>query len=415
MNGKRVVVTGMGLVSPLGHAIDEFWDNLVNGKSGVGPLTRTDPEPHATKIAAEVKNFDPLTYMERKQARHMDLFTQFAVVAADKAIQDSGIDFSKVNTELVGAIIASGIGGMNTFGEQLELFRKSGAKKVSPFFIPKLIPDISPGYIAIKYGLKGINYCTVSACASASHALGEAFNAIHYGKAISMVAGGSEAPLTGMGVAGFNALKAISTRNDEPEKASRPFDADRDGFVMGEGGAILVLEELEHAKNRGANIYGEISGVGFTCDAYHITAPDPDGDGAARAMKIAMQDAEIDPKDVGYINAHGTSTPPNDRVETTAIKTIFGDRAKKLAISSTKSMVGHMLGASGAIEAMATVLSLKHGLFHPTINYEKPDPECDLDYIPNTAREMDVKCALSNSFGFGGHNACIAFKKYTGD
>lgn len=412
MELKRVVVTGMGVISPIGNDLDAFKNSLKNGKSGVGPLTLIDPEPHATKIAAEVKDFNAEDYIDRKEARRMGRFTQFAMAAAAQAVADSGINFDDVDTDYFGAIIASGIGGMPTFERQYDNFLRGGPRKVSPFFIPMLISDISAGHISIKYGLKGINYCTTSACASASHAIGDAFNSIRYGKAIGMLAGGSEASTTVMGVSGFNALKALSTRNDEPEKASRPFDLNRDGFVMGEGGGILVLEELESAKARGAKIYGEIVGVGFTADAYHVTAPVPGGDGAYRAMKIAMQDANLQPTDVDYLNAHGTSTEYNDRIETEAIKKAFGEHAYKLNISSTKSMLGHLLGASGAVEAIATFLCMKEGFIHPTINYETPDPNCDLNYVPNKAIPKKINVALSNSFGFGGHNVSLAFRRY---
>lgn len=413
MELKRVVVTGLGAITPIGNNVDTYWENLQKGTSGGGTITLIDPEPHKSKIAAEVKNFDPTEFIDRKEARRMDRFTQFAFVAADEAITDSGINFDNVDTDYFGAIVASGIGGMPVFETQYINFLNGGPRKVSPFFVPMLIPDISAGHISIKYGLKGINYCTTSACASASHAIGEAFHSIRYGRAIGMIAGGSEASISNMGVAGFNALQALTTRNDDPSHASRPFDLNRDGFLIGEGGAILVLEELEHAKSRGAKIYGEIVGVGFTADAYHITAPVPGGDGAKRAMQIAMRDAGIEPTDVGYINAHGTSTEYNDKIETEAIKKAFGDYAYDVLISSTKSMVGHLLGASGAVEAVGVLLGLKNGIIHPTINYETPDPKCDLNYVPNTKLEKDFTYALSNSFGFGGHNVCLAFKKYS--
>ncbi|MBN1560516.1 beta-ketoacyl-ACP synthase II [candidate division KSB1 bacterium] len=412
MELKRVVVTGMGAITPIGNNVDTFWRNLQNGTSGVGPLTLIDPQPHKTKIVAEVKDFDPVDYIDRKDIRRMERFTCFALIAAEEAVADSGIDFSGVDTDYFGAIVASGIGGMPTFEKQYLNFLQGGPRKVSPFFIPMLISDISAGYISIRFGLKGINYCTTSACASASHAIGEAFHAIRYGRAIGMLAGGSEASISNMALSGFNALQALSTRNDDPATASRPFDLHRDGFVIGEGGAILMLEELEHAKSRQAKVYGEIVGIGFTADAHHITAPIPGGDGAMRAMNIAMRDAGIAPEQVEYINAHGTSTPYNDKVETEAIKKSFGEHAYKLAVSSTKSMVGHLLGASGAVEAVATLLGLHHGLIHPTINYTTPDPECDLDYVPKL-RKQDVTWALSNSFGFGGHNVCLAFKRFT--
>ncbi len=412
MQPKRVVITGMGAISGIGNNVDETWQRLVAGKSGVGPITLIDTEQHTTKIASEVKNYDPADYFDRKEARKMDRFTQFAMIAADEAVQSSGIDLAKTDTDMVGVISATGIGGMQTYEDQVKTFLERGARRVSPFFIPMLISDIASGHISIKYGLKGINYCTTSACASASHALGDAFNAIRYGQAIAMLAGGSEAPVTHMGLAGFNALKALSTRNDEPEKASRPFDADRDGFIMAEGGAMLFLEELEHAKARGATLFAEIVGVGFTGDAYHITAPAEDGDGARRAMLIAVKDANIEPTEVDYLNAHGTSTPHNDRIETKAVKLAFGEHARSLKINSTKSMSGHLLGASGAIEAIATILEIKHQKLHPTINYTTLDPNCDLDYVPNTAIDYKLNIALSNSFGFGGHNVTLAFKRF---
>ncbi len=413
MELKRVVVTGMGVFTPVGNDLTTFWNNLIAGKSGISTITQIDVSDQTTKIAGEVKDFDPFALLDRKEARHMDRFTQLAVAAADQAIADSGIRFEETDTEMWGVIVSSGIGGMKTFEDQYQAYLKGGPRKVSPFFIPMLIADISPGHISIKYGLKGVNYTTISACASASHAIGEAFNAVRYGKAIGMITGGSETPITDMGLAGFNALKALSTRNEEPEKASRPFDKDRDGFVMGEGAAVLVLEELEHARRRGAKIYGEIVGAAYTADAYHITAPQPGGDGAKRAMLLAIKDAGLAPTDIDYINAHGTSTPYNDKVETEAIKAAFGEHAYNLHISSTKSMIGHLLGASGAAEAVATLMTLKNGVIHPTINLDTPDPECDLNYTPNRAVQKDVRVALSNSFGFGGHNVCLAFKKFT--
>jgi len=413
MDLKRVVVTGMGLVSPLGDTIDTYWNNLINGRNGVSNITLFDASNYKTKIAAEVKDFVPENYIEKNEARRMDRFTQFAMVAAIKAIEDSAIDLETTDRERFGVIASSGIGGMTTYEEECRTLIERGPKWVSPFFIPMLISDIAPGHISIRFGLKGVNYATVSACASSSHAIGEAFNHIRYGKANAVLAGGSEAPINRMGIAGFNALKAISVRNDEPEKASRPFELNRDGFVMGEGGGILLLEELEHARARKAKIYGELVGVGFTADAFHITQPVPGGEGAARAMKLAMQEAGIKPEQVEYINAHGTSTPYNDKTETEAIKSVFGEHAYKLDISSTKSMIGHLLGASGALEAIATLLCIKNSIIHPTTNYETPDPDCDLNYVPNKPKNKNVNYALSNSFGFGGHNVTLAFKKFT--
>jgi 3-oxoacyl-[acyl-carrier-protein] synthase II len=412
MDLKRVVVTGMGIVSSLGFKIDEYWANLVAGKNGISSITLFDTQNFDTKFAGEIKNFDPTLYLDKKEARRMDRFTQFAMIGADSAIADSGLDFSKEDTTRWGVIVASGIGGMTVYEREVKTLFEKGPSRVSPFFIPMLISDISPGHISMKHGLKGVNYATTSACASASNAIGDAFLQIRWGRSTGIVAGGTEAPITQMGVAGFNSMKALSERNTAPEKASRPFDLNRDGFVMGEGGAILILEELEHAQARGAKIYCEIVGCGFTADAYHITAPVPGGEGAVRAMRGAMQDGHIQLAEVDYINAHGTSTPANDKTETEAIKSTFGEHAKKVAISSTKSMIGHLLGASGAAEAIATILSIQNDIIHPTINYETPDPECDLDYVPNIARKKPVHVALSNSFGFGGHNVCLAFRKY---
>jgi len=412
MQSKRVVVTGMGIVSPLGHTLQDYWNSLISGKSGISEITLFDTKEFATKIAGEIKDLKVDDYIDRKMARRMDRFTHFAVIAAQQAVEDSGIDFDTVDKTQFGVISSSGIGGMDVFEKECKVLFEKGPKRVSPFLIPMLIADIAPGYISILYGLTGSNYATISACASAAHALGDAYHHIHSGRAVGMLAGGSEAPITKMGVAGFNSMKALSTRNDEPERASRPFDLDRDGFVMGEGGAILLLEELEHAKKRNAKIYAEIVGVGFTADAYHITAPIPGGAGASQAMELAMKEANIQPEQIDYINAHGTSTPFNDKTETEAIKKTFGDRAYDIAISSTKSMTGHTLGASGAIEAVATILSIKNEMIHPTINYETPDPECDLNYVPNKPIKKSIKYALSNSFGFGGHNVSIAFKKY---
>ena len=412
MEVHRVVVTGMGVVSPLGHTLDDYWNNLLNGKNGISNISLFDTTEFTTKFAGEIKDLDINEYIDRKEARRMDRFTHFAMIAADKAIKDAQIDLDNVDRDQFGVIAASGIGGMNIFEQECKVLQEKGPRRVSPFLIPMLIADIAPGYISIKHNLKGCNYATTSACASSAHAIGEAFNHIRYGKALGMLAGGSEAPITPMGVAGFNSLKALSVRNDEPEKASRPFDLERDGFVMGEGGGILLFEQLEHAIARGAKIYAEIVGVGFTADAYHITAPVPGGEGAVRSMQQAIKDAGLQPQDIGYINAHGTSTPYNDKVETEAIKKTFGDYAYNIPISSTKSMTGHLLGGSGAIESIATILTITTGKIHPTINYEKPDPECDLNYVPNAAIDKQVDCAISNSFGFGGHNVTLAYKKY---
>ncbi len=410
---KRVLVTGMGLISPVGHTIDDYWQALINGKSGVDYIKSFDASNFDTKFAAEIKNFDIFSYVDKKVARRMDTFTQFAVVAAQLAIENSGLNLENENPDRIGVILGSGIGGMDTFEREYANYFERGPRKISPFFIPMMIPDIAPGYISIRHGIKGPNYSTISACASSSHAIGNALRCIQYGDADVMVTGGSEATVTPMGVGGFNALKALSTRNDAPHKASRPFDKERDGFVIGEGAGILILESEEHALNRGATIYGEVFGVAYTGDAYHITAPPPDGNGAERVMKNALADAGITINDVDYINAHGTSTPPNDKIETLAIKNVFGERASEIPISSTKSMIGHLLGASGSLELIASLLTTKYDKIHPTANYEYPDPECDLNYTPNKAIDKKVDIAISNSFGFGGHNVCLVVKKYT--
>ncbi|HTX17364.1 MAG TPA: beta-ketoacyl-ACP synthase II [Bacteroidota bacterium] len=413
---RRVVVTGMGAVTPIGLTVQEFWKNALAGVSGVAPITYFDTAQYDTKFAAELKGFNPLDYMDRKLVQRVDPFAQYALAAADAAVKDSSIDFAKISSDRAGIIFGSGIGGMITFQRQHEtLVETKGPHRISPFFIPMMIPDIAAGRISMKYGLKGPNYATTSACATASHAIGDAFILIQRGDADIMLGGGSEASICPMGIGGFNAMKALSTRNDAPAKASRPFDKDRDGFVMGEGGGVLVLEELGHAVKRGAKIYAEISGVGFTADAHHITEPAPGGEGAVRSMRAALRDAGVSPQDVEYVNAHGTSTPPNDRNETAAIKTVFGEHAKKLAVNSTKSLVGHLLGASGAIGSIATVMTLVSNRIHPTINYETPDPECDLYYVPNKAIEKAVNVALCNTFGFGGHNATLLFRKYQGN
>lgn len=412
MSKRRVVVTGMGSLSPLGNSTQDTWQSMLAGKSGVDKITLFDTEPFTTKIGAEVKDFDPLNYFDRKEARKMDRYTHFAMAAADEAMLDSKLELTKENRDRIGVIIASGIGGMFSFEEEHTKLIQKGPRRVSPFFIPMMIGDIAAGHVSMKYNLKGPNYGTVSACASAGHALGSSLRAIQYGDADIMVAGGAEASISPMGLAGFNAMKAISTRNDEPQKASRPFDAQRDGFVMGEGAAIIVLEELEHAVARGANIYAEFSGMGFTADAHHITAPAPGGEGAVRAMRIAISDANLNPDEINYVNAHGTSTGENDKNETAAIKTIFGERAYKMSISSTKSMTGHLLGASAAIEFIAASMAVQEGQIPPTINYEFPDPYCDLNYVPNKAIAHEVNAAISNSFGFGGHNVSLCVKKY---
>lgn len=409
---RRVVVTGIGLISPLGVTIEDYWQALITGKSGIDYIKSFDASGFDTKFAAEIKDFDATYYLDRKEARRMDTFTQYAVVASQLAIDDSGLTLENENLERIGVILGSGIGGMDTFEREYRNYFDKGPRKISPFFIPMMIPDIAPGNISIRFGLKGPNYSTISACASSSHAIGNAFRTIQYSEADVMIAGGSEATITPMGVGGFNAMKALSTKNDLPQKASRPFDAERDGFVMGEGSGILILEAEDHALKRNAKIYGEIIGVGYSADAYHITAPTPDGDGAIRAMKIALEDASVSVNDVDYINAHGTSTQHNDKVETFAIKKLFGERAYQIPVSSTKSMIGHLLGASGSLELIATLLTLKFNKIHPTINYDIPDPECDLNYVPNNAIDKTVNIAISNSFGFGGHNVCMVAKKY---
>ncbi|KAA5806117.1 beta-ketoacyl-ACP synthase II [Thermoanaerobacterium thermosaccharolyticum] len=408
---NRVVITGIGAITPIGNNIDELWDSLINGRSGIDKVTRFDVSSYPTKLAAEVKDFEPTEYIDKKEAKRMDRFTQFALSSAKMALIDSGLDLEKEDPDRIGVIYGSGIGGIETLENQQNILKEKGPGRVSPFFVPMMIADMAAGLISITFGLKGHNETIVNACASSTNAIGDAFKVIERGDADVIVTGGSEAAITPLAIAGFCSMKAMST-NDNPKTACRPFDANRDGFIMGEGSATLILESLEHALNRGAKIYCEIVGYGATADAYHITAPAPEGAGAARAMKLALKDADIIPEDIDYINAHGTSTEYNDKYETMAIKNVFGQHAYKLKVSSTKSMTGHMLGASGAVEAVATVLAIKNGIVPPTINYETPDPECDLDYVPNKALEMEINYALSNSFGFGGHNATLVFKKY---
>ncbi len=412
MGKKRVVITGMGVISPVGNSVEQTWQALLNGKNGAAPITLFDTTDYETKFACEVKNYNPLDHFDRKELRRLDRFSQFAILAAEEALKDSGLDLDKEDRDRIGVIVGSGIGGMLSFEEEHTKLVTRGPKRVSPFFIPLLIIDIAAGHISIKHNLKGPNFATVSACATAGHSIGSAMRTIQYGDADVIICGGAEAAIVPSGIAGFNAMKAISTRNDEPEKASRPFDAKRDGFVMGEGGGILILEELEHAKARGAKIYAEMAGIGFTADAFHITQPAPGGEGAIRAMKAALNDAGLQPTDIQYVNAHGTSTYFNDKNETEAIKTVFGDYAYELAISSTKSMTGHLLGASGALELIVSALTINHGKVHPTANYEFPDPSCDLNYVPNKAIEKEINAAISNSFGFGGHNVTLCVKKY---
>jgi 3-oxoacyl-[acyl-carrier-protein] synthase II len=414
VNDKRVVITGLGLVTPLGHDVPTTWDALVAGRSGVGPITHFDTSEYPARIAAEVKAFDPAALFGRREARRMDRFTQFAMVAAGQALEDSGLIVTDDNAHRVGAVIGSGVGGISSILDQAEVLRERGPRRVSPFLVPMMLPDTAPGQVAISYGLKGPNFAVISACASGANAIGEAAEVIRRGAADAMLAGGAEGAIVPLAFAGFTVMQAVSTRNDEPERASRPFDATRDGFVMGEGSGVVLLESAAHARARGARIYAELIGYGATADAFHITAPDETGDGAARAMQAALDQAGIPLQQVGYLNAHGTSTVLNDKGETAAIKTVFGDHAYQLAVSSTKSMTGHLLGAAGAIEAIFSVLALTEGVLPPTINYEHPDPECDLDYVPNEARRVLVDVAMSNSFGFGGHNACLIIKRANG-
>jgi 3-oxoacyl-[acyl-carrier-protein] synthase II len=417
---RRVVVTGLGALTPVGNNVDEFWSALTQGKSGIGPITKFDAHQKddngeyrfVTRIAGEVRNFDELKYVDKKDARRLDPYLKYAVACAAMAVEDSGLDTARVDAARFGVLIGSGIGGISSLLEAHKMLLDRGPDRVSPFFIPMLIINMASGLVSMRFGAKGPNSSVVTACATGNHAIGDAFRLIQRGDADVMIAGGAEAIVVPLTIAGFCSMKAMSTRNDEPQKASRPFDAGRDGFVCGEGGGILVLESLEHARRRDARIYGEVVGYGMTGDAHHMTAPDPEGDGAARAMSGALADARLSPSDVDYINAHGTSTPYNDKFETLAIKRVFGEHARKLAVSSTKSMTGHLLGAAGGIEAIATVLSLHHGLLPPTINYETPDPDCDLDYVPNQARKQDIETALSNAFGFGGTNATLAFRRY---
>lgn len=411
MEKRRVVVTGIGAVTPLGNDAETTWKNIIEGVSGIGPVTRLNADDFPAKVAAEVKEFNVENFIDKKDARKMDRFTHYAVAASLMAVKDSGLEITDENAPRVGVWIGSGIGGMETFEQQHETFMNRGYRRVSPFFVPMMIPDMATGQVSITLGARGFNSCTVTACATGTNSIGDAFKVIQRGDADAMVTGGAEAPITKMSFAGFCANTALST-NQDPQKASRPFDKNRDGFVMGEGAGIVVLEELEHALARGAKIYAEIVGYGATGDAYHITAPAPEGEGGARAMKMALDDAGLAPEEVGYINAHGTSTEYNDKFETMAIKNVFGEHAYKLAVSSTKSMTGHLLGAAGGIEAIFTVLALKEGVLPPTINLETPDPDCDLDYVPNEARRNQVSAAISNSLGFGGHNATIAFRKY---
>jgi len=409
---RRVVLTGVGLVSALGLDTESTWSGLLQGKSGVGPITHFDASDFSSRIAAEVKDLDPLAYVDTKNARKMDLFILYAIVASDVAVQSAGLSVTKENAERIGVYIGSGIGGFGTIEAQHTNFLNKGPRKISPFFIPASISNLATGQVSIRLGTTGPNSATCTACSAGCHAIGDSFKIIERGAADVMIAGGSEAAITPMGVGGFAAMRALSTRNEEPERASRPFDRDRDGFVIGEGSGIVVLEELEYARRRDAQILAEIVGYGMSGDAYHITAPPEDGSGATRVMRATLEDAGVDPTEVDYINAHGTSTPPNDRIETRAIKAVFSDHAYKLAISSTKSMTGHLLGAAGGLEAGVSVLVLRDQIIPPTINLENPDPDCDLDYVPGTARKAEIRYVLSSSFGFGGTNACILLKRY---
>jgi 3-oxoacyl-[acyl-carrier-protein] synthase II len=411
---RRVVITGLGALTPVGNTADEFWASLKQGKSGIGPITRFDASRYDTRIAGEVRNFDELKYVDKKDARRLDPYLKYAIATSVMAVEDAALDPAKVDGTRFGVLIGSGIGGISTLLEGQKVLDDKGPERVSPFVIPMLIVNMAAGLVSMRFGAKGPNSAVVTACATGNHAIGDAFKIIERGDADVMIAGGAEAIIVPITIAGFCSMKAMSTRNDDPEKASRPFDAGRDGFVCGEGAGIVVLEALEHAVRRDARIYAELVGYGMTGDAHHMTAPDPGGDGATRAMQLALQDAGIDPSVVGYINAHGTSTPYNDKFETIAIKRVFGEHARRLAVSSTKSMTGHLLGAAGGIEAIATALALHHGLLPPTINYETPDPECDLDYVPNQARKVDIEYALSNAFGFGGTNATLALRRYHG-
>ncbi len=412
---RRVVVTGLGSVTPLGNNLQEYWAGLLSGRHGFGTITLFDASQHSCQIAAEVKGFDPHNYLEKKEAKRIDRFSQFAIAASKQALTDAKFVINDLNADRVGVLLGTGVGGIRVMETQNEVLLTKGPRKVSPFTIPSMIANMAAGLTAIHTGAKGPNSCTVTACAAGSHAIGDAFRLIQRGYADTMICGGTEAAITPLSFAGFCSAKALSTRNDDPATASRPFDRDRDGFVMGEGAGILILEELEQALNRGAKIYGEIVGYGMTCDAYHMTSPVPEGLGAARAMELALQDANLAPETVSYINAHGTSTPANDSTETKAIKKALGKCAYSTAISSTKSMTGHLLGGSGGIEAVATIMAVKNDQVPPTINLKFPDPECDLDYIPNESRKLEVAVALSNSFGFGGHNVTLAFKKVQSD
>jgi len=413
MEKKRVVVTGLGLITPVGIGVDASWHGLIEGRSGIGLITQFDASQFPTKIAGEVVGFNPEDFIETKEIKKMDRFIHFAVAAATMAMNDSGLKITEANAERTGVFVGSGMGGLHTIEHYHSAFLEKGPRRISPFFIPMLVVNLASGQISIRFGAKGPNSAVATACATGSHAIGDAYKIIQRGDADAMIAGGTEAVITPLGIGGFNAMKALSTRNDEPEKASRPFDVDRDGFIMGEGAGIVILESLQSAAERGARIYAEVAGYGMTADAYHITAPAPGGEGAARCMAIALKDAEIRPAEVNYINAHGTSTKYGDELETQAIKKVFGEDAYKIAVSSTKSMTGHLLGAAGGVEAVISALTIYHDTIAPTINLDNPDPECDLDYVPHKARKTTVNYTLTNSFGFGGTNACLVFKKFT--
>ncbi len=408
---RRVVITGLGIVSPIGNGKDEYWQALKAGKTGVSEITSFDASAYTSRVAGVVRDFDLTPYMSKKDIKRSDRFTQFAIAAARMALEDANLDISTIDPYKAGAVIGSGIGGIHTIEKEHQVLINDGPSRVSPFFIPMIIVNMAAGMVGINLGIKGPNSCSVTACASGNHSIGEAFRTIQHGYADIMFSGGSEAAISPMGIGGFCAARALSTRNDDPQKASRPFDAQRNGFVMAEGSGIVLLEDYDHAKKRGANIYAEVIGYGMSCDAYHMTAPNPNGEGAVRCMQESLKDANVKPEEVGYINAHGTSTVLNDVMETKAIKLVFGKRAKDIPISSTKSMTGHMLGAAGGVELAATALTILNSVVPPTINYEYPDPDCDLDYVPNKAREMEVDIAISNSLGFGGHNATIVIKK----
>lgn len=412
MRSRRVVVTGMGLVTPVGVGLESSWKGLIEGRSGIGRITQFDSAQFATQIAGEVKGFNPEDYIEPKEVKKMDRFIHLAIAASQMAMDDSGLKITPENAERIGVVVGAGMGGLPAIERYTQTMLERGPRKITPFFIPMVIINLAAGHISMRFGAKGPNSAACTACATGSHSIGDAFRMIERGDADAMITGGTESVITPMGIGGFNAMKALSTRNDEPERASRPYDIDRDGFVMGEGAGIMVIESLEHAKARGARIYAELVGFGMSSDAYHMTSPAPGGEGAARCMRLALKDGDVAPGEVDYINTHGTSTKAGDELETQAIKTVFGEHAAKISISSTKSMIGHLLGAAGGVEAIISVLTIRDGIVPPTINLENPDPECDLDFVPNKARKVEVKVALSNSFGFGGTNACLLFKRF---